>query len=235
MNASRYADGYARPSLAADIALFTVINGELHLLLIERGESPFKGHWALPGGFVQEYEPIADCARRELGEETGFKAALLEQFGIFDQKGRDPRGWYISVAFMAMTSEKDATIKAGTDAADTRWFPVSHLPDRLAFDHSEIIERALEELGERAGRFDQAIMDPLFAMLPEHFTLSQLQEAFDAIHAGRSKEDKQESDKRNFRKRVLALPGLQAIPGATQRGKHRPAQLYKYNTDRSSG
>ena len=130
---------------------------------------------------------------------------------------------------MRQAPEKDATIKAGTDAADTRWFPVGHLPDRLAFDHSEIIERALEELGERAGRFDQAIMDPLFAMLPEHFTLTQLQEAFDAIHAGHPEKEMHESDKRNFRKRVRIAKIVEPIPGATLRGNHRPAQLYRYN------
>ena len=233
MSLTRYTDGYARPSLAADIALFTLINGELHLLLIERGQEPFEGHWALPGGFVQEYEPILDCARRELEEETGFRAALLEQFGIFDRKGRDPRGWYISIAFMAMTSEADTSLSAGTDAADTRWFPVSGLPDNLAFDHQEIIAYALAELRIRAERFDLSILRPLFALLPEQFTLTQLQEAFDAIK-GVNPEDDQETDKRNFRKRILTADIVEAVPGAMLRGKHRPAQLYTFRLERVS-
>ena len=235
MSSPRYTDGYARPSIAADIVLFTLINGELHLLLVERGQEPFKGHWALPGGFVREYEPIADCARRELEEETGFRAALLEQFGIFDKKGRDPRGWYISIAFMAMTSQKDAPLMAGTDAADTRWFPVSRLPDNLAFDHAEIIAHALNELRIRADRFDETILGPMFALLPEEFTLTQLQEAFDAIRGMNSADTRYESDRRNFRKRILAAGIVEPVAGAMLRGKHRPAQLYRHKPGRASG
>src|SRR5690606_20356380 len=107
MSSNICADGYARPSLAADITLFTLVDGQLSLLLIERGQEPFKGLWALPGGFVQDFEPIHECAKRELEEETGFESTVLEQFGIFDKKGRDPRGWYISVAFLAITSDSD--------------------------------------------------------------------------------------------------------------------------------
>lgn len=227
MTSNICADGYPRPSMAADIALFTLIGGELNLLLIERGQAPFEDQWALPGGFVREYEPIADCAKRELFEETGFKAAMLEQYGIFDKQGRDPRGWYISIAFLGITSEVDVKLQAGTDAADTKWHPLTCLPQQLAFDHFEIIDCALAQLRERADRFDISILRPLFAMLPEAFTLSQLQEAFDAIKGINETDENYASDKRNFRKKILTSDIVEAIPGAMLRGSHRPAQLYR--------
>lgn len=230
------ADGYLRPSLATDVVLFTLRNGELHLLLIKRGQNPHKGSWALPGGFVQEYEPIAECASRELEEETGVELSLLEQFGIFDRKGRDPRGWYVSVAFFAITPSADLRLKAGTDAAKAKWFPVAKLPSELAFDHDEIIQAALDELRKRADRFDQSILKPVFAMLPDTFTLSQMQEAFDTLQGlrdgyGDDTSDKRTSDKRNFRKKVLASDFVEEVPGQQLRGSHRPAQLYRPRAD----
>lgn len=135
---------YPEISVAADVILFTKIKGRLNVLLIERKNEPFKGMYANPGGFLEENEDIPDGARRELLEETGVKAHELYEVGIFGKPGRDPRRRIITVAYMAIM-EKPPEIKAADDASDARFFPVDKLP-RLAFDHQEMISRALKIL-----------------------------------------------------------------------------------------
>ena len=134
-----YTYHFPRPALTADVVAVRGVSGAYEVLLIERGHGPFKGQWALPGGFVDEYEQAEDAARRELAEETGIIwTAELTLLGVFGKRGRDPRGWTVATAFLARVGEAETHAQAGDDAADARWFPLDALPP-VAFDHDEVI------------------------------------------------------------------------------------------------
>ncbi len=143
---------YPRPALTADVVLFREREQGTEVLLIRRARPPFKGQWALPGGFVDEGEPLAQAARRELGEETGITlpVELFQQVAAFGEPGRDPRGWTVSIAFWAEVPP-DAKPCAADDAAEARWWPVNALPP-LAFDHAQIIAAALRARAAEGGR-----------------------------------------------------------------------------------
>lgn len=147
---SEYIYKYPRPAYTADTVLVADSgDGSLSVLLIKRGGEPFKGDWALPGGFVDEGERSVEAARRELAEETGIEVPDLDSFaliGVYDEPGRDPRGWTISAAYAAQVSQV-LEAKGGDDAAEARWFPLSSLPS-LAFDHGRIIADVIALLGE---------------------------------------------------------------------------------------
>jgi 8-oxo-dGTP diphosphatase len=135
---------YPRPTVAADSVVLASREDGLSLLLICRGGEPFKGSWALPGGFVEQDEPLADAAVRELREETGIElpADAVIQLGAYGDPARDPRGWAVSVVYLAMLAQApDPT--GGDDAAEARWWPLDALPEELAFDHAQIIRDAL--------------------------------------------------------------------------------------------
>lgn len=142
---SQYSYEYARPSVTADIVVVT-LEAEPHVLLIRRGDAPFKGAWALPGGFVDPDETLQAGAERELMEETGLANVHLEQLGAFGDPGRDPRGWTVTVAFLARVDRSRVKPAAGDDAAAIRWHPLSKLPKNLAFDHDKILARAKARL-----------------------------------------------------------------------------------------
>ncbi len=131
---------YPRPALTVDVVLIKEGDDGPEILLIQRNHPPFAGHWALPGGFVDENEPLEEAARRELFEETGLKPLGLRQLRAFGDPGRDPRGWTVSVTFWARI-EGDLTPRAGDDAAAARWWPLDNLPP-LAFDHADIVRQA---------------------------------------------------------------------------------------------
>lgn len=137
---------YPRPSLTVDIAVVT-LEARPRVLLIQRKAEPFAGKWALPGGFVDENERLADAARRELKEETGLEPSELEQLHTFGDPGRDPRGWTVSVVYLTRVRPDELTPVAGDDAAAVSWFPLDDLPS-LAFDHAEILRRVRSELAE---------------------------------------------------------------------------------------
>jgi 8-oxo-dGTP diphosphatase len=204
---------YPHPAVATDIAVFTLRDGVLNVLLIERGAEPYRGAWALPGGFLQPDEELDQCARRELLEETGVDASLLIPFANFSAPDRDPRERVISVAYLALLPSDGLRLEARTDAAQARWFPVRALPP-LAFDHARILARALEVLAARARG-----ISPLFALLPARFTLSQLQGAYEAVTGD-------DAEKRNFRKMVAGLGCVRETEDFAH-GAHRPARLYE--------
>jgi 8-oxo-dGTP diphosphatase len=137
---------YPRPSLTVDIALVT-LDAKPRVLLIRRKADPFAGKWALPGGFVDERERLFDAARRELKEETGIERADLEQLYAFGDPGRDPRGWTVSVVYMALVKAEELKPIAGDDAAAVRWFQFDELPE-LAFDHADILTRVRMRLAD---------------------------------------------------------------------------------------
>jgi 8-oxo-dGTP diphosphatase len=137
---------HPRPALTADVVL--IAPDRSAVLLIRRGNPPFEGRWALPGGFVEMDEDLEPAARRELAEETGLAAGPLVQVGAFGRPGRDPRGRVVSVAFTGAPAAEDAVPEPASDAAEARWFPLDDLPG-LAFDHAEIIAAATELLRRR--------------------------------------------------------------------------------------
>ena len=126
--------------LTVDEVVFSKSNDSLKVLLIKRKNDPFKNQWALPGGFLEDYETLEKGAQRELEEETGIKTDNMEQVGIFADPGRDPRGRVISIAFTKVISY-EVPVKGNDDATDAKWFDINALP-KLAFDHSEIITKA---------------------------------------------------------------------------------------------
>ena len=132
------------PSVTVDVVLVLRAGMERKVLLIRRRNPPFEGHWALPGGFVEPDEPLETAARREMREETGVEPRFLEQLHTFGDPGRDPRGWTISVAYLALLDEEKGMAlqpRAGSDAAEAGWFDLS-APPPLAFDHAEILAHA---------------------------------------------------------------------------------------------
>jgi len=209
-----YCYRYPHPAVTTDVALFTIRADALQLLLIERGNEPFKGSWALPGGFVDIDEDLDDCAARELAEETGVENLYLEQLGTFGRPGRDPRERVISVAYLALAPETQLSVRAGDDAAAAAWFPVKALPT-LAFDHDEIIAVAHRRL---VSKLDYSTI--AFQLLPETFTLGELQQVYETLVDA-------EIDKRNFRKWAQALEQIEATGELRRRGKHRPARVYR--------
>ncbi len=201
-------------NVATDIAVFTVRADVLNVLLIERACQPYKGSWALPGGFLTENEGLDQCAARELTEETGISGVYLEQLGSFGNPGRDPRGGVVSVAYFALVPADEHTVEAATDAASARWFAVDDLPE-LAFDHAVILQEAHARM---KAKLDYSTI--AFCLLPQEFTLGNLQSVYETIKA-------EPLDKRNFRKWVLALDVLEETGAKRIEGAHRPAKLYR--------
>jgi 8-oxo-dGTP diphosphatase len=122
--------------------VFSIIDGELNILLIQRRNPPFRGQWAFPGGFVEDGERLEDAARRELQEETGLTVEKLDQLAVYGDPGRDPRGQTISIIYWTVVDEKNVTPQADDDAAAVGWFPAMN-PPPLAFDHEEILRQAI--------------------------------------------------------------------------------------------
>jgi 8-oxo-dGTP diphosphatase len=139
---------YPRPALTVDVVLVTR-EAAPRVLLIKRKDEPFAGAWALPGGFVDDGERLADAARRELKEETGMAAEELEHLFTAGEPGRDPRGWTVSVVFLARIDPKKAKGQAGDDAAAVGWFPLAE-PPAMAFDHGMLLGRARTRLADRS-------------------------------------------------------------------------------------
>lgn len=211
-----YSYEYPRAALTVDCVVFGFDGGELKVLLIQRGLPPFKGRWALPGGFVRLEETLDAAARRELAEEAGISDVFLEQLYSFGEVDRDPRERVVSVAYYALVKLSDHRLKAATDAANAQWFPISEVP-RLAFDHAAILAMALERLKGKV-RYQ-----PIgFELLPAKFTLSQLQHLYEAVLGV-------QLDKRNFRKKVLGFGLLVPLKETHMAGRHRPARLFQFD------
>jgi 8-oxo-dGTP diphosphatase len=136
------------PAVTVDVVIIARPEDRPQVLLVRRKKPPFEGYWGIPGGFVEPNEPLETAARRELWEETGAAPARLEQLHTFGDPGRDPRGWTISVAYLALLDAEDArdwALQAGSDASDVRWFDLDDLPF-LAFDHADILACAMKEV-----------------------------------------------------------------------------------------
>jgi len=216
---SRNGSDFEHPLVTVDLIIFTVRDRELKLLLIKRGDPPFEGMWALPGGFVRASESLEVSARRELEEETGVSDIFLEQLFTFGEPDRDPRARVITVAYFAIIASDRRVLRASADAADARWFSVAELP-KLAFDHERIVEYAIERL---RNKLEYTTVG--FQLLPAEFTLSELQHIYEVILG-------KQLDKRNFRKKILSLDVIQETGRTKMDGVHRPARLYRFSEAR---
>lgn len=206
-------------SLSVDCVIFGYADGKLKVALIERKKPPFVGHWAIPGGFVEGDETVEQAAMRELKEETGIGDIYMEQFHVFSDPDRDPRGRVITVAFFALIASDKIQLVSSDDAAQAQWFPAYDLPS-LPFDHDQIYAQALEAL-----RFTVTVKPIIFELLPKKFTLSMLQNLYEQIFDITI-------DKRNFRKKISKMDFIHQTAAITRGGKHRPARLYQFNKKR---
>ena len=213
-----YTYEYPHPAVTTDCVIFGYdLREGLSVLLVQRGIEPFKGQWAFPGGFLRIDEDADTCARRELLEETDFKVVSFIQFGTFSDVNRDPRERVITIAYMALVRKGD--VQGGDDAADARWFPVTSVPP-LAFDHDRILRIALERLKE------QIHFHPVgFELLPEVFTLSQLQALYEAILGVRF-------DRRNFAAKMQKLGLLQPTGDRPADAARRIPQTFRFNVQK---
>lgn len=205
---------YPRPELTADCVVFGADEDGLKLLLIERAKEPFKGRFALPGGFVDMDETTLQAARRELEEETGLKTNSLVQLHTFSAPDRDPRGRTVAVAHLALV--RPSAVAAGDDAAKAEWVEVNALPP-LAFDHDEIVAVALSRL--QANVRCQPLGQEL---LPARFTIERLQRLYEII-LGRALEE------RKFRRAILKTGVLSELQEFAKGSSRRPQRLYRFN------
>jgi len=208
-------------AVTVDIVILTMAGSVLHVLLVKRGEEPFKDMWAIPGGFKRPDETLDDAARRELSEETGVDVpTLLTQFGAYGDPGRDPRMNVVTVAYLAVLRDVGA-ISAGTDAADAALTPVSDILEErieLAFDHVRIVHDAVERV-----RFELEVSGIATAFVGATFTMAELRTVYEAIWGV-------QLDAANFRRSLIGEDGWVVPTGRTAQpgpGGGRPAELYK--------
>ncbi|MFB3819557.1 MAG: NUDIX domain-containing protein [Candidatus Methylomirabilales bacterium] len=206
-------DAHPRPGLAVGCVVFGFDEGDLKVLLVRRAQPPSQGRWALPGGFVRMEESVDEAARRELREETGLGDVFLEQLYTFGEVDRHPGDRVVAVAYYGLVKRVS---RPAAHARAASWFPASRVPP-LAFDHARILQVGLERL-----RGKVRYVPIGFELLPPKFTLTELQHLYEAI-LGRS------LDKRNFRKKVLAMDLLDDLEEVQRGVRHRAARLYSFN------
>ena len=211
---------YPRPALTVDCIVFGLdAQQELKVMMIMRDIPPFQGQWAIPGVFVRMDETLEQAALRELQEETGIHDVFLEQLYTFGDLNRDPRDRTVTVTYYALINLVEQQIQATTDAREADWFTISDIPP-LAFDHNQILETAIARLRSKI-RYE-----PIgFELLPQKFTLSQLQKLYETVLD-------RPLDKRNFRKKILSMD-LLLDTGETEQGvPHRAAKLYQFDENK---
>ncbi len=201
------------PKVTADVVIFTLLDDELKVLLVQRPIAPFAGAWTLPGGFVQADESLEEAARRILAEKGRITNVWLEQLYTFGEPRRDPRARIITVTYFALVRPDKFTPRSGDETV--AWHP-AYNPPELGFDHGEIVAYAIQRL-----KYKLEYTAVAFQLLPETFTLTELQNAYEHIL-------REELDKRNFRRKVLATDLLEET-GDLRSGDHRPAKLYRFS------
>lgn len=216
-NKEMYSYRYPRPAVTADCVIFGFDGVDIKVLLIQRGIEPFKGKWALPGGFMNMNETVEECAKRELKEETGLTNASVEQFHSFSDVNRDPRERVVTVAHYALVRLAD--VKGGDDAASARWFSMNEIPS-LAFDHDRILRMAVNRLKERI------CFEPIgFELLPQVFTMTELQNLYEAILEVKF-------DRRNFYNKMLKLGILTEAEPRPANASRRTPSKYRFNAEK---
>ncbi|MBQ0115568.1 MAG: NUDIX hydrolase [Bacteroidales bacterium] len=208
MEEFKYSYKYPHPSVTTDCVIFGFDGKDLKVLLIERGIEPFKGTWAFPGGFLRMEESAEEGAKRELFEETGLRSSYIKQFHAFTNPQRDPRERVITIAYYALVKIEE--VQGGDDAAKAQWFSLDNIPS-LAFDHDRILRFAMRELRK------QIHFEPIgFELLPEEFTMKELQQLYEAIL-------EVHFDRRNFSKKMLHIGLLEQVEGV------KTPYKYKFN------
>ena len=213
----KYSSPYEPPILTVDAVLFQISNGALEVLLLKRPNDPFKGEWALPGGYNAKGETTTEALRRIVDQKTGVDIDTdlrhIEQLYTFDNVGRDPRGHAVSVTYLGFGRD----IEPRDAGAHVAFLDVNNLP-ALAYDHANIISYAHERLISKL-----TYTNAVAAFLEKRFTLTQLQAAYEIIFD-------REFDKRNFRKKFLSLELIHETDELWRDGAHRPAKLYEFNS-----
>lgn len=212
------ADPPEKPFFSVDLVIFTIREDCLRVLLVRRSEAPFKGQWALPGGFLEpgRDNSIEGCALRRLVEKTGVEAPYLEQLKTYGSHDRDPRGWTATTVYFALMASDSVRLLGNQE--DARWVRVQGdgVGFALAFDHTRILADAVERLRSKLEYTHIAVH-----LLPEEFTLPELQRTYEIIL-------QQPLDKSSFRRRVMQADMLEELAGRQRDGSGRPAQLYRF-------
>lgn len=217
MEEKTYTYNYPHPAVTTDCVIFGFDGHRLQVLLVERGIEPFKGKWALPGGFLGMDETPEECALRELREETGLETAYMEQLQAFGDVRRDPRERVITIAFYALVRLSE--VRGGDDAADAKWFPLDEVPP-LAFDHEKILREAKKRIKERIH------FRPIgFELLDEVLSMQELQTLYEEILEVKF-------DRRNFYKKMLSLGLLDPVTPADRRKSGRARVEYQFNSNK---
>jgi 8-oxo-dGTP diphosphatase len=209
---------FERPALTVDVVIFALIDDQLQVLLVRRKHAPYAGQWALPGGFVRMDEALAVAAARQLEEKTGARDVYLEQLYTFGDLERDPRTRVVTVTYFALVPASAIEHRPGERITETRWWPATDHPP-LAFDHQDILDYAITRLQYK---LEYTMVG--FELLPDEFTLSDLQQAYEIILG-------EKLDKRNFRRKILSADILEETGRKRREGEGRPAALYRYRTD----
>lgn len=213
-------DAYPPFAVTVDLVVLTIRQEDLHALLVRRGGEPYRGRWALPGGFVRPDEDLPTAAERELAEETGLAGpdVHLEQLATYGDPDRDPRMRVVTVAYLALLPEPGAPV-AGSDAAEVHWRPVAPLlagTERLAFDHQRILADGVERA---RAKLEYSPLGTAFC--PDEFTVADLRRVYEIVWGTRL-------DPRNFHRKVTSTPGFLSPAGRSTAGERgRPAQLYR--------
>jgi len=205
------------PVVAVDVAVFTLLRGELKVLLVRVKKRPYTGMWALPGGIICADESLEEAAYRELAEKTGLKSVYLEQLFTFGDVNRDKTRRAISTVYFALVNAEGLKLKTTEKYAGIEWFPVKKLL-RLAYDHAKVIRYAVKRL-----RWKLEYTNVAWSLLPRAFTLTELQAAYESILG-------KKLDKRNLRKKFLSLKLLTPTGKMKHPAAHRPAELYRFKT-----
>lgn len=208
---------YPHPAVAVDCVIFGYDGNDIKVLLIQRGNYPYKTSWAFPGGFMNINETAEQAALRELKEETGLKDVIVRQLYTYTDIDRDPRERVISIAHYALA--RISEVKAGDDAKDAKWFSLNEIPN-LAFDHDVILNKALTTLKERI------CFEPIvFELLPEIFKMSELQNVYENILGIKF-------DRRNFYKKMNKLEILNEVEGRAKDSSRRIPIFYRFNAEK---
>jgi 8-oxo-dGTP diphosphatase len=204
--------------VAVDNCIFTVDEGRLHVLLIQMKKEPFDYAWALPGGLMAHGETLDGAAARILEQQTGVRDVYLEQLYTFDDKTRDPDGRVLSVAYVSLIPSEGLALETTDKYRAVSFWDCEKLPPRLAYDHAEILDYARRRIAAKI-----QYTNCMWSLLPEKFTLSELQAAYETVL-------NRPLDKRNFRKKILSLGLVKALGEKSTGARHRPAMLYRFQS-----
>ena len=203
-------------SISVDCVIFGYDSTDLKVLLIKRGEKPFLDYWALPGDLIRPKESIDDSVKRVMKDLTGLSDVYMDQVKTFGDVGRHPLGRVFTIAYYSLIKIDDYTLDPSSFAKEAKWHPINNIGE-LAFDHNKVFATCKEKLKESVRQKPVG-----FELLPEKFTLSQLQNLYETIL-------QKHFDKRNFRKKIISMEILKDSGEMQKSVSHRPAKLFTFN------